>query len=181
MIVLRPDDPAGDLEVNKDAYAVIGSITIRWARFERQLVNSIHLIERAECLARGVVLGLTPITAPELRDFTAKKGHLRGLVERLGKRAALSALDRIFHDLVNAEGIRHHLAHGVTSMTIPKANHPPMIAMTSLGPPNSRKPTDRVWKSVAELAAVSAELVRLRLQLEDIRRDVIRTIEAGKP
>lgn len=132
---------------DKEWFAVIGAIIVKWGAIEKMVTTSIHQIETEVAIAKGS----TPVYSDlrGFRDFKERRGHLRKLFEQHAQKDELAKLDTIYQALTDPGRVRHAFGHDIVALQ-------PMTGQLGIikhGNPARGTPTETTWKNFEELVA----------------------------
>jgi hypothetical protein len=99
---------------DKEWFAVIGAIIVKWGAIEKMVATSIHQIETEVAIAKGITPVYTDLRS--FRDFKARKGYLRKLFEQHAQKDELAMLDTIYQALTDPGRVRHALGHDIVAI-----------------------------------------------------------------
>jgi hypothetical protein len=159
-------------------FAVIGAIIVKWGAVEKIVYTSIHQIEREAAIAAGIAPVYSDLRDRRaFRDFTARKGRLRKLLEQHGKGNELARLDVIYRALVEPGKVRHALGHENTAIQ-PMTGE---LAIIRHGNPASGEQSLTTWKTFEELVSTVRTIDGAWRDLAQLLMDItLRVDAAGK-
>jgi hypothetical protein len=132
---------------DKEWFAVIGAIIVKWGAIEKMVATSIHQIETEVAVAKGITPVYTDLRS--FRDFKARKGYLRKLFEQHAQKDELAMLDTIYQALTDPGRVRHALGHDIVAIQAMTGQ----LGIIKHGNPARGTPTETTWKTFEELVA----------------------------